>query len=91
MTLAVPSIVPAVKIAVRTVPVPLMAPRVPRVKAAVEKTGGASVKVKVMVAVALAFKTEADEVMVTLGAKVSMLMAGAKDAAVPAAPFALLV
>ena len=74
MTLAVPASVPAVKIAVRTVPVPLMAPRVPRVAATAEKAGGASLKVKVMVAVALAFRNAADDVMVRVGARVSMAM-----------------
>ena len=75
-----PASVPAVKIAVRTVPVPLMAPRVPRVAATAEKAGGTSVKVKVMVAVAPAFKSEADDVMVTVGATVSMLMTGVSPA-----------
>ena len=87
MTLAVPASVPAVKIAVRTVPVPLMAPRLPRVAATAEKAGGTSVKVKVMVAVAPAFKSEADDVMVTVGATVSMLMAG-DDPAPPGLPTA---
>ena len=82
-----PATAPAVKIAVRTVPVPLMAPRVPRVAATAEKAGGTSVKVKVMVAVAPAFKSEADDVMVTVGATVSMLMAG-DDPAPPGLPTA---
>ena len=88
MTLAVPPVAPAVKIAVRTVPVPLMAPRVPRVAAAAVNPVGASLlKVKVMVAVAPAFKSEADEMMVTVGATVSMVMAGVRPAkpALPAA------
>ena len=37
-------------------------------------------KVKVMVAVALAFKSAADDVMVRVGATVSMLMAGVAPA-----------
>ena len=65
-----------VKVAARVRPVPVMGLRVPlvvRMSASI-KSVVTSVKVKVMVAVAPAFKSEADEVMVTLGATVSMVM-----------------
>ena len=76
-----PEEAPAVKIAVRVVPVPVMAPRVPRVTSAAVNPVGASLKVKIMVAVAPAFKSAADDVMVTVGAMVSMMMTGVRPAA----------
>ena len=80
---------PAVKIAVRGVPEPAMTLKVPPavvISLSINPVG-ASLKVKVMVAVAPAFKSEADDVMVTLGARVSMLMAGVTPA-VPGLPAA---
>ena len=82
-----PPVAPAVKVAARVRPVPVMGLRVPlvvRMSASI-KSVVTSVKVKVMLAVAPAFKSEADEVMVRVGARVSMLMAG-DDPAPPGLP-----
>ena len=68
-----------VKAAVRVRPVPLMAPNVPPVTAKspavpfqAKLAPGSSVNVKVMAAVSPDFKLETSEVIVTLGASVSI-------------------
>ena len=60
----------------RVFPLPVMAPSVPRVTTAEVNPMGVSLKVKVTVAVASEIRVEADEVMLTVGARVSMLMPG---------------
>ena len=73
-----------VKVAVRVRPVPLIAPNVPPVvtMSASTKPTGASLKVKVIVAVSPALTALALLVIANVGARVSMLMLGV----VPAPP-----
>jgi len=78
-----------VKVAVRVNPVPLMAPKVPPLTTTspalpshVKVEPGASLKVKVMVAVSPALSALTLLVMASVGASVSMLMLGV----VPAPP-----
>ena len=78
-----------VKVAVRVRPVPLMAPSVPPVvvMSASANPIGASLKVKVIVAVSPAFTAATLLVMASVGASVSMLRIG-DDPAPPALPAA---
>ena len=83
-----------VKVAVRVRPVPLIALRVPPeivrspiVPSHAKLVPGSSEKVKVMVAVSPTFSAATFEVIVTVGASVSMVMEGeaAADPVLPAA------
>ena len=78
-----------VKVAVRVSPVPLMAPKVPpeivrspAVPFHAKLVPGSSEKVNVMVAVSPTFSVDTLDEMVTVGARVSIVMEGE----VPAAP-----
>ena len=78
-----------VKVAVRVSPVPLMAPKVPpeivkspTVPFQAKLVPGSSEKVKVMVAVSPTFSVATFEVIVTVGARVSIVIEGE----VPAPP-----
>ena len=77
-----PGLAPAVKVAVRVVPEPAMTLNVPPavvISLSINPIG-ASLNVKVMVVLAAAFKSAADDVMVTVGATVSMVMVGVSPA-----------
>ena len=78
-----PGLAPAVKVAVRVVPEPAMTLKVPPavvISLSINPIG-ASLNAKVMVVLAAAFKSAADDVMVTVGARASMVRAGVSPAA----------
>ena len=85
--LAAPEAIPAVgvKVAVRTRPEPLRAPRVPfarEISADVKLEPGFSLKVKLMAAVSPLFRAAVLLLIATVGARVSMVIEGV----VPALP-----